>query len=482
VTEHGPLDALQRARLDVLRAQIGLAANEGTEALPLLVSAARRLEKLDVELALDCYVDAFTAAWFAGHLATEPGAMDIALMVRDAPQPSLPRRGDDLLRALAVLFGDGYATAAPLLRTAVEAFDSDDLSVPEAVRLLWLATVVAIDLRDWKAWDRLAGRHLRIAQESGAVSALRLALNSRVFLALFSGDLPKAKVLVHEVESATELAQIRMTPYGAVGLAAFQGRDDHTAQLLASVRRDAGARGEGVGVALTDWANALLCNSHGRYPAALESARQAAAHPEEMVVRSWSLVELVEAAVRTADPAAAEAAVRQLAEVAQASGTDWAVGVLARSKAQLYDGSRGDELYREAIDRLDRTELRVEPARARLLYGEWLRRTGRRLAAREQLRLAFDAFTAMGMEAFAGRARHELSATGETVRRHAVEAQELTAQELHIARLAANGLTNAEIAAELFLSPRTVEWHIRKVFTKLRITARRQLAEALRAI
>ncbi|TDW90529.1 regulatory LuxR family protein [Kribbella pratensis] len=482
VTEHGPLDELQRARLDVLRAQIGLASNEGRDALPLLVNAARRLAPLDEELALDSYVDAFTAAWFAGHLATGPSAMEVALMVRDAPKPSLPRRGDDLLRALAVLFGDGYRTAAPLLRTAIKAFDTDDLSVSEAVRLLWLATVVAIDLRDGTAWDRLVVRHLRIVRDSGAVSALPLALNSRVFLALFSGDLTKAKALVHEVESATELAQIRMTPYGAIGLAAFEGRDDPTTRLLASARHDAAARGEGLGVALTDWANALLCNGQGRYAAALESAREAAAHPEEMVVRSWSLVEFVEAAVRTADPAGAAAAVGQLAEVAEASGTDWAVGILARSEAQLHDGPRGEELYREAIDRLGRTNLHVESARARLLYGEWLRRAGRRLEAREQLRRAFDAFTAMGMEAFATRARHELSATGETVRRQAMEAQELTAQELHIARLAADGLTNAEIAAELFLSPRTVEWHIRKVFTKLRVTARRQLADALRAI
>jgi DNA-binding CsgD family transcriptional regulator len=201
-----------------------------------------------------------------------------------------------------------------------------------------------------------------------------------------------------------------------------------------------------------------------------------------MVVRSWSLVELVEAASRTGDSATAADAAEQLAETARASGTDWAAGVAARSQAQL-DGPRAEELYREAVDRLERTNLRVESARARLLYGEWLRRTGRRLEAREQLRSSYDAMAAMGLEAFAGRARRELNATGETVRRQTVDTQqELTAQELHIARLAAGGLTNAEIASELFISPRTVEWHIRKVFTKLRLTARRQLADALRGI
>ncbi|MEJ1109478.1 MULTISPECIES: LuxR C-terminal-related transcriptional regulator [unclassified Kribbella] len=482
VTEHGPLDELQRARIDVLRAQIGLAANQGREALPLLVSAARRLEPLDVELALESYVDAFTAAWFAGHLATEPGPMAVALMVRDVPRPSPPRRGDDLLRALAVLFGDGYQTAAPTLRAAVQAFDSDDIPVQEAVRFLWLATVIAIELRDGRAWDQLASRHLRIARDSGAVSALPLALNSRVFVDLFSGDLQAAAALVQEAEAATELAQIRMTPYGAIGLAAFEGRDDHTTRFLTAARRDAEARGEGLSVSLTHWANALLSNSHGRYPAALESARAAAAHPEEMVVRSWSLVELVEAAARTGDSDTAADAAEQLAEAARASGTDWAAGVAARSQAQL-DGPRTEELYREAVDRLERTNLRVESARARLLYGEWLRRAGRRLEAREQLRSSYDAMAAMGMEAFAGRARRELNATGETVRRQTVDTQqELTAQELHIARLAASGLTNAEIASELFISPRTVEWHIRKVFTKLHLTARRQLTDALRGI
>lgn len=482
VTEHGPLDELQRARLDVLRAQIGLAAEQDRDALPLLVSAARRLEPLDVELALDSYVDAFTAAWFAGHLATEPGVMAVAELVRRVPRTSRSRRGDELLRAVAVLCAEGYRTAAPMLRAAVRVFDSDDLSVQEGVRFLWLATVVAIDMKDAKAWDRLAGRHLRIVRDAGAVSALPLALNSRAFVDLFSGDLVAAAGLVHEAEAAAELAQLRMTPYGAIGLAAFEGRDETAAPLLASARRDAAARGEGVGVSLTYWAEALLNNGHGRYQAAFESARAAAAHREEIVVRSWGLVELVEAAARTGDGLAAAAATEELFETARASGTDWALGVAARSQAQL-DGPRTEELYREALDRLGRTDLRVESARARLLYGEWLRRAGRRVDARAQLRSAYDAFTAMGMEAFADRARHELGATGEIVHRQTMDAQpELTEQELHIARLAANGLTNAEIASELFISPRTVEWHIRKVFTKLRLNTRRQLSEALRGL
>ncbi|WP_350276430.1 AAA family ATPase [Kribbella sp. HUAS MG21] len=479
VTEHGPLDELQRARLDVLRAQIGLASNQVREALPLLVNAARRLEPLDVELALDSYVDAFTAAWFAGHLATDPGARAVALMVRDVPRPSRPRRGDDLLRALAARIEGGQSAAVPMLRSSIQAYDSDDIPVQEAVRFLWLATAVAIDLRDSEAWERLAVRHLRITRDAGAVSALPLALHSRGFVDLFAGDLPAAAALVHEADVATELAQSRMTPYGAIGLAAFTGQDEHA--TLVAAQRDAAARGEGLSVSLIHWAKAMLSNSHRHYPAALESARAGAAHPEEMVVRSWSLVELVEAAARTGDTDAAAGAAEELAASARTSGTDWALGVAARSEAQL-DGPRSEELYREAVDRLERTKLRAESARTRLLFGEWLRRAGRRLEAREHLRSAHDAMSEMGMEAFADRARRELGATGETVRRQTETQQELTSQELHIARLAADGLTNAEIASELYISPRTVEWHLRKIFTKLSVTARRQLTGALRGM
>lgn len=481
VTEHGPLDELQRARLDVLRAQVGLASNQAREALPLLVNAARRLVPLDVELALDSYVDAFTAAWFAGHLATDPGAQAVARMVRDVPTPTRQRRGDDLLRALARLFDGGYPAAVPMLRSAIQPFGNDDIPVQEAVRFLWLATVIAIDLRDSAAWEQLAARHLRIARDSGAVGALPLALHSRVFVDLFSGDLPAASALVQEAEVATELAQSRMTPYGAIGLAAFTGRDERATGFMA-VQHDAAARGEGLSVSLIHWANAMLSNSRRHYPAALESARAGAAHPEEMVVRSWSLVELVEAAARTGEADAAAVAAEELAGAARASGTDWALGVAARSEAQL-GGPRTEALYREAVDRLERTSLRAEPARTRLLFGEWLRRAGRRLEAREQLRSAHEALAAMGMEAFADRARRELVATGEVVHRQTGDLQrELTAQELHIARLAADGLTNAEIASELYISPRTVEWHLRKVFTKLSITARRQLTGALRGM
>jgi DNA-binding CsgD family transcriptional regulator len=481
VAGHGPLTELQHARVDVLRAQIELASNRSNEALPLLMSAAERLAPLDVELALDSYVDALTAALFAGRLASGPGAVEVARAARTAPMSAHPRRGDVLLQAVAVLFADGYPAAAPLLRRAVRDFDTDALTLEEGVRFLWLAAVVASDLWDERAWDRLTSRHLRIVRGAGALSALPLALNTRVYVDLFAGDLSAASAVVEETRAVTEAAESRLTPYGAIGLAAFQGDEQQAAPVIKAAMDDAVARGEGIGVSLTHWARALLYNGLGRYPEALEAGRISAAFPAEMGVSNWGLVELVEAAVRSGELATAALAFEQLSEMTLASGTDWALGVAARAGAQLHDDARAEDLYREAIDRLGGMGVRAELARARLLYGEWLRRAGRRLEAREQLRVAHRSLTTMGMAAFGERARRELAATGETVHKRTVDTRrELTAQELNIARFAAEELSNTEIGARLFISPRTVEWHLRKVFAKLGITARRELPDALR--
>ncbi|MFC5262169.1 AAA family ATPase [Kribbella qitaiheensis] len=481
VAEHGPLTALQRARIDVLRAQIGFASQRGNEALPLLLVAARRLEPLDAELALDSYVDALTAALFAGRLASGPGPVEVAQAARNAlTSAAHPRRGDVLLRGVAMLFADGYPVAAPLLRRATQAFDSDDLSLEEGVRFMWLAAVVTSDLWDDRAWDRLTRRHLKIVRNAGALSALPLALNTRVFVDLFAGDLAAASALVEEINAVTEAAETKLTPYAAIGLAAFRGHEEQAMPLITASKHDVVARGEGIGVSLTNWAQAVLYNGLGRYPEACAAAREAAAFPAEIGVSNWGLVELIEAALRAGDRPTAAAAFEQVSELTQASGTAWALGVAARSEAQLHEGTKAEDLYRVAIDRLGRADVRTELARARLLYGEWLRREGRRVEAREQLRAAHGAFTAMEMDAFAERSRRELAATGETVRKRTVDTrQDLTAQELHIARLATQGLTNPEIGAELFISPRTVEWHMRKVFAKLGITARKHLREAL---
>jgi DNA-binding CsgD family transcriptional regulator len=478
--EEGPLGEAERALIDLLRAEISFAADHGNDALPLLLAAARRLEPLDAELARDTYLDALSAALFAGRLAEGPGAREVAEAVRRARAPAVPRKGDLLLDGLAVLFTDGYRPAAPLSRRAVAAFAADDLTMDEALRSAWLAAATAVSLWDDASWDVLTRRHLELAEQAGALSALPLALNTRAVVHLFTGDLSEAAALVDHARSLGDVTGSTLTPYGRIGLLALRGDAERAEPLIDDHLADVVARGEGVGITMLQWARALLCNGLGRYAEALAAARDAAAEPLQLGPPKWALAELVEAGVRSGELREAAAAMAQLAEMTRASGTEWALGIEASRRALFHDGPTADGLYREAIRHLEHTSVRVELARAQLLYGEWLRREGRRVDARAQLRAAYEALSAMGAEAFAGRARRELLATGETVRKRSVDAAvELTAQEAHIARLAADGLTNPEIGAALYISPRTVEWHLRKTFTKLGISTRRELRRAL---
>ncbi|MGY1616556.1 ATP-binding protein [Geodermatophilus sp. SYSU D00691] len=478
--EVGPLGEDGRARAQLLRAQLSFAANRGNEALPLLLAAARRLEPLDAQLARDTYLDALSAALFAGRLAAGPGARQVAEAVRSARPPAAPRKDDELLEGLAVMFTDGFGPAAPVLQRAVRAFVTEDLTMDEGLRFAWLAAATAASLWDDTAWDALTRRHLAVARESGALSALPLALNTRTVVHLFTGDLETATSLVEQARSGTEVTRSRLVPYGEIGLLAARGDADRAEPLLQSCLDDVTARGEGVGINMVQWARALLCNGLGRYGDALRAARDATADPLELGPPRWALAELVEAGARAGDLTAATAALEQLSALTRASGTDWALGVEVSRRALLTPGAAAEELHREGIERLERTTVRVEPARARLLYGEWLRRQGRRAEARAQLRTAHEDLAAMGLAAFAERARHELLATGETVRKRTVETTaQLTAQEAHIARLAAQGLTNPEIGIELYISARTVEWHLRKIFTKLGVSTRRELRRSL---
>jgi len=480
VAELCPLEELQRARLERLRAEIAFARTRGGDAPALLLGAARRLEPLDAAMARETHLEAMAAAMFAGRLGDEPGVREAAEAAQAGPAaPQPPRAIDLLLDALATRFTEGYSAGVPPLREALGAFRSVDGSTARDVRWLWLACRLAQDLWDDELWHVLATRGVRVARETGALSVLAMAATYRASLHIQEGAFGATSSLIEEADAITRATDMAPLKYAALMLAAWRGKEADGLDLIEAGRLEATARGEGMGLGVIEWATALLYNGLGRYKDAHAAAEEACEH-DDVGLFAWSLVELIEAGVRSGATDATSAALDRLSGRARASGTDWALGVLARSRALMSEGDVAEALHREAIERLERTRIRVELARARLLYGEWLRREHRRVDAREQLRASHEMFTAMGAEAFAERARGELLATGETVRKRTVETRdELTAQEAQIARLARDGRTNPEIGAQLFISPRTVEWHLRNVFTKLGIRSRRELHEAL---
>jgi DNA-binding CsgD family transcriptional regulator len=477
----GPLDELQRARVDLLRAQIAFASRLGSDAPPLLLKAAKRLEPLDVGLARDTYREAFSAALYAGRLASSGGVLEAADAARAAPPPSQPPRAPDLLLdGLALMITESYPAGTPTLKQALSAFRNQEISKEEEIRWLWLASRAAALLWDDDTWEVLATRHVQLARDAGALAVLPPALTSRVYLHLFAGELDAAASLVEELEAVTEATGTHLAPYGALGVAAWRGREAEAGELIEATIAEVMPRGEGLGLTVAQWASALLYNGLCRYDGALAAAQLVSEHPEELLLYNWSLIELIEAAARSGQPERAGDALQRLSQATRAGGTEWALGMESRSRALLSENKAAERLYREAIERLGRTRVRGQLARAHLLYGEWLRRERRRLDAREQLRTAHEMFTAMGMEAFAERAARELLATGETTRKRVVETRnQLTPQEAQIARLGRDGLSNPEIGARLFISPRTVEYHLHKVFAKLGISSRSQLEGAL---
>jgi len=480
MAQAGPLDELQRARGDLLRAQIAFASRHGRDAPPLLLSAAKQLEALDIGLARETYLEAFTAALFAGRLS--PAVGDVARAARTAPAPPGPARAPDLLLdGLALLVTEGYAAGTPGLRRALLAFRAQDISAEEGLSWLWLAGMAAIAVWDDETWHILASRHVKLAREAGALSELPLAVLSLYLLHTHAGELEQGAVLIAEAQAVAGATGSQLGPYGGLGAAAFRGREAEATELIQATMDGVTSRGEGRGVA-SQYAVALLYNGLGQYDKALAVAEVVCEY-DDIGVLGWSLTELVEAAVRSGQPARASDALQRLSAMTRASGTDWAVGTEARSRALLSEGETAENCYREAIERLGRTRMRPAVARAHLLYGEWLRRENRRRDARAELRTAYDMLSAMGAEAFAERARRELLATGDTVRKRTVETvSELTAQEAYIARLAVDGRTNVEIGAQLFLSTRTVEWHLGKVYTKLGVGSRRELWQALASL
>jgi len=484
VAEAGPLGELDRARLDLVRAQLAFANSRGSGAPSLLLKAARRLEPIDVDLARATYLDALMAAILAGQFVdpdADVGAVSRAARSAPAP-PHAPAPSDLLLDGLAANFNQGYAAGLPIVRSALMGY-TGRMTVDRELRWLSLAYRSAMHIWDDNLTLTFSERYIQLSREAGALSELSFALNPRAILLFLSGDPSGAASAVEEAYATAEALQSNIAAYGGMGVAALRGDEAEASALIEAARNNASTRGEGAGIVGAEWAEAVLSNGLGRYHQALGAARRAVEPMNQWVfgLSNWALVELIEASARTGMSEGAAHAYRRLGEMAAASGTDWVLGVEARSRALVSQDDSAEKLYRESIEHLGVTRMRVELARAHLLFGEWLRRQGRRLDARKQLYIALEMLEVMGMEGFAERARRELRATGETARKRRVESRgELTAQEAQVAKLARDGLSNPEIAARLYISARTVQYHLSKVFAKLGINSRSQLDRTLK--
>jgi DNA-binding CsgD family transcriptional regulator len=476
LAEAGPLDELQRAKMELLRARLGFVQRRGTDAPSLLLHAARRLEPLDPALALETYLESLAAALSNGH---RDAVREVANALRAMPRSAPHRPVELLITAHAVLITDGYSAGTPALARALTAFRHEQLTEEEEKRGLPFACVGAISLWDDESWFELSARFIRLARDAGALSVLPAALELHGALHVYAGEFSTAEALLGEADAlatATGSAPLRDA---VLLLVAWSEQSDLAIRRIERALEDAMSRGEETSISYAEYAASVLYNSLGRYELAAAAAQRSNDH-HAREEGGAAQIELVEAAVRSGAPAVAATAFRHLSERTRASGTDWALGIEARAGALLAEGERADLLYREAIDRLARTRARTDLARAHLVYGEWLRRERHRVDAREQLRTAHDLFATIGAQAYAERAARELLATGERARARSSETgSDLTAQEGQIARLARDGLSNPEIAARLFISPRTVEYHLHKVFTKLGITSRAELPRVL---
>jgi DNA-binding CsgD family transcriptional regulator len=469
-----PLDPLEVAMAQRLRGRLAVDVGRSGEGAPLLRDAAQRLEALDPGLARETHLEALHAAAVAGRLGM--GMRDAAAAARNAPAAPGPQRASDvLLDGLAVRFTDGIGAAAPILKLALAALLDGNGDYEEDMRWPLLATRVAADVFDDETWHPLASRYVQITRRAGALGVLPIALMHLSNLHVFEGKLDTAAALVEEIDSIMDATGSRRISVPKLLLSAVRGDEARASPLIDEVEREATARGEGLVLTFAEHARAVLYNGLGKYAAALENARRACAQ-DELHAAVWSLPELVEAAVRIGEHEVAADALEQLRRRTQVAGTEWALGIEARCAALLSDDAIAEGLYREAIERLGHCRVALDLARAHLLYGEWLRRRARRVDAREQLRSARASFAEMGAEAFAQRADRELLATGETARKRTIEtADDLTPHEARIARMARDGASNQEIATELFVSRKTIEYHLHKVFTKLGISTRQEL-------
>jgi DNA-binding CsgD family transcriptional regulator len=473
----------QQARIEQIQAQLAFATARGSDAPKLLLKAAQRLDSIDAGLARATYLQAVTAAIFTDEV-TGGDVGQIAQAAAAAPPPAgTPSAADLLLDGIAAHYTQGYAAGATILRAALDQFGTG-MSPEHELRGLFLASMLAAQhLWDYPRWQLLSNRYLELARSLGALSELPSALAFKVTCLAHAGELSTAAALSQELQAVLEATGSGFPPYAPLVVAGMRGRPSEVSDLIDAWRSDLSQRGEGFGMTIATWTSAMANNGVGNYQAALRSAshRQPPSLLARLSIGSFRVAEVVEAAARCGHTDIAADAVAKFADVASGSGTDWACGVEARCRALITEGPVAEDLFKESIERLDRTCLRPDLARAHLLYGEWLRRERRRSEARTELRRAHDMFEVMGMEGFAQRAHRELEATGETARKRTVAAdpQMLTAQEAQIARMARDGHSNPEIGARLFISTRTVEYHLQKVFTKLNVQSRRQLDRVL---
>ena len=481
VADSARLSDLQQVRADLVRAQVALVSSHGNDAAPLLLGAAVRLETIDAALAIETYLDALVAAIFAGRLAVDGGLVEVSVAASAATRGiQEPRAADLLLDGIATGYSEGFDRGLPTILEALRVYGRG-MTTEQELRWMLLACFAAARVWDLDRHTSLSIRYSQLVRDAGAVTDVPLALSSRFIPLLFTGDFDQAALVTEEMCTVIDAMGKNLSPYSAIALAGWRGRQTDLAALSNPARSDAKRRGEGHGLTVIAWAEAVAANGRSDYHQAHEAAAYASSYRGDGGASWWALTELVEAASRLGDSTTALDALDRLTETTAPSGTDWSLGIEARSRALVSAGDEAERLYLEGVERLARAGLRPDLARTRLLYGEWLRRQRRRIDARTQLRLALHLFESIGMEAFAERARRELLATGEKARRRGALPfiTELTPQEAQIARLAREGLSNPEIGARLFISARTVQYHLSKVFTKLDIRSRGQLEGAL---
>jgi DNA-binding CsgD family transcriptional regulator len=478
IAEQESQSDFQGAQADLVRSRIAFASGLNNEALPLLLAAARRFEPLDMDLARETYL----VAWGSAALIAADGENLVAISraVAALPPPTGdPRPVDLVLEGSALLVTEGRAAAIPVLRKAAATLA--DLPARDILTWGWQASGVSGAIWDDELMHTMYTREVELLRSVGALTELPIHLISLGVSTTWAGDFAAASAIVAEADIAAAATGIPLSPNAKLMLSAMRGREAEAAPLITAAIETAAASRQLMGVTCGNWAAAILYNGLAHHERALPAA-QICTGISELWVSVWVLPELIEAASRLGQDEIAREAFERLLDATAPCDTAWAQGIEARSRALVVDGPEADQLYLRAIDRLSHTRLRPELARAHLLYGEWLRRRGGRIAARAQLRTAYEMLTSIGMEAFAERARRELLATGETVRKRTVEAaasDELTPQQMQIALLVRDGLTNPEVGARLFLSARTVEWHLRKIYTKLSVTSRRQLRQVL---